>query len=47
MGQGTGQWGMFEALEAEAAAALIATAEDWLRHQGMTARSADQPLDLG
>ena len=35
MGQGTGQWGMFEALDAEAAAALIATAEDWLRQQGM------------
>ena len=36
MGQGTGQWGMFESLEAEAATALIATAEDWLRNQGMT-----------
>ncbi|HEX2803334.1 MAG TPA: N-acetyltransferase [Sphingomicrobium sp.] len=36
MGQGTGQWGMFEALDGEAAAALIATAEDWLREQGMT-----------
>jgi len=36
MGQGTGQWGMFEALDGEAAAALIATAEDWLRTQGMT-----------
>jgi hypothetical protein len=36
MGQGTGQWGMFEALDADAAAALIATAEDWLRGQGMT-----------
>jgi GNAT superfamily N-acetyltransferase len=36
MGQGTGQWGMFEALEAKAAAALIAAAEDWLREQGMT-----------
>ncbi|HVM22176.1 MAG TPA: N-acetyltransferase [Sphingomicrobium sp.] len=36
MGQGTGQWGMFEALDGEAAAALIATAEDWLRGQGMT-----------
>ena len=33
---GTGQWGMFEALDGEAAAALIATAEDWLRGQGMT-----------
>jgi hypothetical protein len=36
MGAGTGQWGMFEALNGEAAAALIATAEDWLRVQGMT-----------
>jgi len=35
MAPGTGQWGMFEALEAEAAAALIATAEAWLRDQGM------------
>jgi hypothetical protein len=36
MGPGTGQWGMFEALDGEAAAALIATAEEWLRAQGMT-----------
>ena len=36
MGQGTGQWGMFEALDADAAAVLIATAEEWLREQGMT-----------
>jgi GNAT superfamily N-acetyltransferase len=36
MGQGTGQWGMFEALSDEAAVALIATAEDWLREQGMS-----------
>lgn len=36
MGSGTGQWGMFEALDEEAAAALIRTAEDWLRQQGMT-----------
>ena len=35
-GPGTGQWGMFEALDGEAAAALIATAEEWLRGQGMT-----------
>src|SRR4029453_10919120 len=34
MGQGTGQWGMFEVLDGEAAAALIKTAEDWLRTQG-------------
>ena len=36
MGPGLGQWGMFEALDGEAAAALIATAEVWLREQGMT-----------
>ena len=36
MGAGTGQWGMFEALDGEAAAALIASAEGWLRAQGMT-----------
>ena len=36
MGAGTGQWGMFEALDGETAAALIATAEDWLRSQGMS-----------
>ncbi|WP_155263918.1 N-acetyltransferase [Sphingomonas segetis] len=36
MGAGTGQWGMFEALDGEGAAALIAAAEDWLRAQGMT-----------
>ena len=36
MQAGTGQWGMLEALDGEAAAALIATAEDWLREEGMT-----------
>jgi hypothetical protein len=36
MAPGTGQWGMFEALEDKAATALIATAEEWLRGQGMT-----------
>ena len=36
MDPGTGQWGMFEALDAEAAAALIDTAERWLREQQMT-----------
>ena len=35
MGAGTGQWGFLDALDAEAAAALIANAEDWLRAQGM------------
>jgi GNAT superfamily N-acetyltransferase len=36
MGEGTGQWGMLETTDSEAAAALIATAEDWLRERGMT-----------
>ena len=36
MEPGTGQWGLFEALDAEAAQALIATAEQWLRNEGMT-----------
>ena len=35
---------MFEALDAEAAAALIATAENWLRAQGMT--SALGPISI-
>ena len=48
MGQGIGNWGMFEALDGEAAAALIATAEDWLRAAGHDPRArADQPLHLG
>jgi hypothetical protein len=37
MGAGTGQWGMFEAVDEQAVAdALIETAEAWLREQGMT-----------
>ena len=36
MGDGTGQWGMFEALDQETATKLIETAEDWLRTRGMT-----------
>lgn len=35
-GPGVGHWGMFEADDAEVAAALIAAAEDWLRGRGMT-----------
>jgi GNAT superfamily N-acetyltransferase len=35
MGQGTGQWGFIDALDEETAHALIATAENWLREQGM------------
>ena len=37
MEAGLGQWGMFEALDGEAAAALIVTAEEWLRGHGMSA----------
>jgi len=36
MGPGTGNWGMFDALDAISARALIAAAEDWLRAKGMT-----------
>jgi len=35
-GPGTGFWGLFEAEDAEVAAAVIAQAEDWLRAKGMT-----------
>jgi hypothetical protein len=35
MEPGTGQWGFLDALDEEAAQALIKTAEDWLRAQGM------------
>ena len=46
MGQGTGQWGMFEALDGEAAAALIATAETWLSEQAMTRTLAPISLSI-
>ena len=36
MGKGIGNWGFLDALDEEAALALIKTAEDWLRQQGMT-----------
>jgi hypothetical protein len=36
MGPGTGNFGLFEAKDAETAAALLATAEEWLRGKGMT-----------
>jgi hypothetical protein len=36
MGAGTGQWGMFEAADEEAALALLAAAEGWLRGKGMS-----------
>lgn len=36
MGQGTGNFGLFEAVDAATGRALIAAAEDWLRGRGMT-----------
>jgi hypothetical protein len=45
MGAGLGQWGMFEATDEEAATALLAAAEGWLRGKGMT-RSMG-PFSLG
>ncbi len=44
MASGTGQWGMFEAKDEAVAAALIGTAEEWLRAQGMT--SALGPISI-
>ena len=44
MGPGTGNWGLMEAEDDAAMAALIAHAEDWLRSQGMTRALA--PLSL-
>ncbi|PAX08684.1 N-acetyltransferase [Sphingomonas lenta] len=35
-GPGVGQWGLFDAEDADTGARLIATAEQWLRDQGMT-----------
>ncbi len=39
-GSGIGNWGLLEAADQEAATALIATAEDWLRGRGMTSAMA-------
>lgn len=36
MGPGTGNWGLFEAVDEAVGAALIRGAEEWLREQGMT-----------
>ncbi len=46
MGPGTGMWGALETLEPEVAAKLIATAEDWLRGQGMTKVLAPMNLSV-
>jgi GNAT superfamily N-acetyltransferase len=44
MGPGTGNWGLLEADDEDTARALIATAESWLRGEGMT--RALGPLSL-
>lgn len=46
MGPGTGNWGAIEAEDSEVAAALIATAEDWLREKGMTRCLAPMNLSV-
>ena len=46
MQAGLGQWGMFDALDGEAAALLIATAEEWLRGQKMTAALAPISISI-
>lgn len=46
MGPGTGNWGAIEAVDAEVATALIATAEDWLRAEGMTRVLAPMNLSV-
>lgn len=44
MGEGTGQWGMFDAADTETAAALLDAAEAWLKGRGM--RRALGPFSL-
>ncbi len=46
MGPGTGNWGAIEAEDHEAATALIAAAEGWLRAQGMTRVIAPMNLSV-
>ncbi|MDE8652392.1 N-acetyltransferase [Novosphingobium album (ex Liu et al. 2023)] len=46
MGPGTGNWGAIEAEDEASAKALIATAEDWLRAQGMTRVIAPMNLSV-
>src|ERR1051325_3426374 len=47
MEKGLGQWGMFEALDGDAGAALIKTAEAWLRKQGMPRAMGPISLSIG
>ena len=44
-GPGTGMWGAIEAADEEAAQALIAAAEAWLREQGMTLQQIANQLN--
>lgn len=46
MGPGTGNWGAIEAEDEEAARALIAAAETWLREEGMTRVLAPMNLSV-
>ena len=46
MQDGLGQWGMFDALDGDTAALLIATAEDWLRGQRMSAALAPISISI-
>ncbi len=46
MGPGTGNWGLMEAADENAAQALIAAAEGWLRDQGMTRVLAPMSLSV-
>lgn len=46
MGPGTGNWGALEAVDEAVAGQLIATAEEWLREQGMTRVLAPLTLSI-
>ena len=46
MGPGTGNFGLFEACDAQAAAALLAAGEEWLRGQGMTRALGPMSLSI-
>ena len=46
MGPGTGNWGLLEATDQEVSHALIETAEQWLRNQGMTRVLAPMSLSV-
>ncbi len=46
MGPGTGMWGALETEDPDVASHLIATAEDWLRGQGMTGVLAPMNLSI-